>query len=105
MDDAKRADLEAKWKQVVTQAVTDDAFKKKLCRDPLAVLKEAGLTLPPEIPAKPGPDNSVQLILPKEVPENLAQEVKWWKWRLEMIHEFGREKNKKDSPVAPEHDD
>ena len=42
MNPKRKEELNAKWKAVATQAVTDGAFKNKLVTDPVGVMKEHG---------------------------------------------------------------
>lgn len=103
MNEAKKADMDAKWKKVVTQAVTSDEFKKKLVDDPLATLKQHGLTVPETVEVKTGTGKTIKLQLPANSPPDLEKEVAWWRWRLDMIQEFGREERPRGPTiVAPE---
>ena len=93
MDANRKTDLETKWKKVATQAITDLAFRKKLVKDPIAILNEQGLTLPQGVQARVGGGNEINLILPPNPTPEMEQEAKWWKRRLDMIREFGVEEN------------
>ena len=91
MDEDKRRDMDAKWKKLATQAVTDEAFKKRLVTDPLTIMNEFGLELPKDTKPRVLGDKSVRLALPADADENLKAEVKWWHGRLDMISEFCKE--------------
>ena len=39
----RKKELDDKWKEIVTKAVTDEEFKKKLVADPVNVIEEQGL--------------------------------------------------------------
>ena len=97
MDENKRIDLEAKWKKVAALAVTDNEFKKKLASDPIAVLSEYGMAIPQGTQARTNAEKEVNLLLPPNPSQELEQEVKWWKRRLDII----RVLNKEDLPERP----
>jgi hypothetical protein len=40
------------WARVVAQAWDDDGFRQRLLAEPEAVLREAGITLPPGVPLR-----------------------------------------------------
>ena len=63
-----------KWGQIVSQASTDAAFKKRLMSDPKAILKEHGLELPSGVDVKivENTDKLFHLTLP---PPASAQEL------------------------------
>ena len=106
MDENKKVLLETKWKKVVALALTNDDFKQKLVNDPISILSEHGLTIPFGTQARVDIEKEVSLLLPPNVSQEVAQEVKWWKWGLEMIREFGKEDLKKAPPNnIPEGDD
>jgi len=90
MKTKRKQDLDAKWKQVATQAVTRDDFKNKLIADPVAVLEEFELQLPEGVDAKTGSDGAIKLFPPEDASEDILEEVQWWRWRLDMIRQFGR---------------
>ena len=52
MKNKRKEELNDKWKQVATKAVTDDDFRKKLAKNPITVMKETGLVLPDTIEAR-----------------------------------------------------
>ncbi len=52
MKNKRKEELNGKWKQVATKAVTDDDFRKKLAKNPLTVMKEFELELPEGIEAR-----------------------------------------------------
>ncbi len=90
MDENRKTDLEAKWKKVATQAITNHSFKKKLVKDPLATLNEHGLSLPQGVQARVGgAETEISLYIPPNATPEIEQEVKWWKRRLDMIRQFG----------------
>ena len=91
MDEDKKRDMDAKWKKLATQAVTDEVFKKRLVTDPLTVMNEFGLELPKDAKTRVLGDKSVRLVLPADAGEDLKAEVKWWHGRLDIISEFCKE--------------
>lgn len=90
MNDERKAELERLWKKIATLAVTDENFKNRLVSDPIAVMSEQGLNLPPGAQARMDTEKEVNIILAPEVTQELAQESQWWKRRLDMIREFGK---------------
>lgn len=102
MDALKKEDLDAKWKQVAIQAVTQDDFKKRLVGDPLTVMKEFGLETPKNIKVNIARDKTITLLLPSDSDEALQAEVKWWQWRLNTIREFGQEIQVGVQEIMPE---
>ncbi|CAI2718675.1 hypothetical protein [Nitrospina watsonii] len=106
MNRKRKIDLDGKWKQVATQAVTQDEFKNKLVADPVAVMEEFELRLPEGVDAKIGSDGAVKLFPPENASEEVLEEVQWWKWRLDIIRQFGREdKYTGVNHVAPDNTD
>lgn len=89
MKNARKEELEGKWKKVATKAVTDDNFKDKLVADPLGMMEGFELTLPEEVEVLRGHGNTITLVEPKDPSEHLSSEVKWWRVRLAMIQEYG----------------
>lgn len=90
MTPKRKQELDAKWKQVATQAVTRDDFKNKLIANPVAVMEEFEIRLPEGVDAKTGTDGVIKLFPPEGADESVLEEVQWWKWRLDMIRQFGR---------------
>ncbi len=91
MKRARKEELDGKWKKVATRAVTDDKFKDKLVADPLKTLGEFDLSVPENVEVLVGHANTITLVEPKDAPEELSKEVRWWRVRLDMIQEFGKE--------------
>ncbi len=91
MTPEKKADLENKWKALVTKAVTDDDFKKNLTQDTLVVLKDHGLEIPEEAVIRVLGGKEVRIKPPKDSTPEMDEEIKWWKMRLAMIFEFGKD--------------
>ena len=90
MDENWKTDLELKWKKVVTLAITDQSFKMKLVKDPLATLNEHGLSLPTGVQARVGgAESEISLYVPPNSSKEIEQISKWWKVRLDMIRQFG----------------
>ena len=106
MKNKRKVELNDKWKQVATKAVTDDDFRKKLAKNPITVMEEHGLSLPDTIEARLEAGYEIKLFADPELAEELKEEVKWWKLRVDMIREFGKDdKVASGSIVAPETED
>jgi len=85
----RKKELDDNWKTVVAKAVTDDAFKKSLAKDPFKVLEAHGLKIDPEIKVNYDETNKeFTLVVPSNASEEVQAEGKWWNWRLKMIKEF-----------------
>ena len=91
MKNKRKEELNGKWKQVATKAVTDDDFRKKLAKNPITVMKECDLSLPDTIEARLEAGYEIKLFTAPEVAEELKEEIKWWKLRVDMIREFGKD--------------
>ncbi len=94
MKNARKEELNGKWKKVATKAVTDDKFKAQLVADPLAVMEGFDLTLPGDVEVLKGHGNTITLVEPKNASEHLTSELKWWRVRLNVIQEFGQDENR-----------
>ena len=94
--------MDFKWKKIATNAVTNDDYKKKLWKDPLGVMKEAGLEPPAEARVNKNIDNEIKLLLPDNAGDELKAIIAWWDWRLKTINEFGREVEIGAQEVMPE---
>ncbi len=106
MKNKKKEELNGKWKKVATQAVTQEDFKWKLAENPIEELKKFDLHVPEGVEVKVGTGGTFNLVPPPEVSDELNSEIQWWRWRLDMIKEFGRaEKEKGVHTVAPEPED
>ncbi len=73
----KPSDWELRWGLLVADAWADDALKKRLLSDPAAVLKERGITTPPNVQIKTIEDtaNVMHLVLPmKPAAAELSEE-------------------------------
>lgn len=107
MKNKRKVELNEKWKQVATKAVTDDAFRKKLAKNPITVMKECDLTLPDTIEARLEAGYEIKLFTAPEHAEELKEEIKWWKLRVDMIREFGKDEERKaaTAAAAPESED
>lgn len=103
MKNKRKTELNSKWKQIATKAVTDDDFRKKLAKNPITVMKECDLALPDEIEARLEAGYEIKLFTAREVAEEMKEEVKWWKLRVDMIREFGKDvKSRAGAIAAPE---
>ena len=103
MKNKRKEELNAKWKQIATKAVTDDDFRRKLAKNPITVMKECDLALPDTIEARLEAGYEIKLFAASEFAEELKEEVKWWKLRVDMIREFGKDdKITAGSIAAPE---
>ncbi len=91
MKNKRKEELNGKWKQVATKAVTDDNFRKKLAKNPITVMAECDLSLPDTIEARLEAGYEIKLFTAPEVAEELKEEIKWWKLRVDMIREFGKD--------------
>ena len=72
-----QVDWDYQWGQVVARAWADDAFKKRLLKDPAAVLKEYGLLVPSGIKLNvvENTEKVINLVVPlKPEPEELSEE-------------------------------
>ncbi len=106
MTPEKKADLETKWKTVAAQAITNDEFKKNLLQDPITILKAHGLDLPEQADVRVIGKSEVRIKPPQNSTPELDEEVRWWKVRLDMIHEFGKaDPDRGVNIVAPQNDD
>jgi len=73
----KPSDWELRWGLLVADAWADDALKQRLLSDPAAVLKERGITTPPNVQIKTIEDtaNVMHLVLPmKPAAAELSEE-------------------------------
>jgi hypothetical protein len=91
MKNKRKVELNEKWKQVAAKAVTDDDFRKRLAKNPITVMNEFDLSLPDTIEARLEAGYEIKLFTAPELAEELKEEVKWWKLRVDMIHEFGKD--------------
>ena len=91
MKNKRKVELNDKWKQVATKAVTDDEFRKKLAKNPITVMAEHDLSLPDTIEARLEAGYEIKLFTAPEHAEELKEEIKWWKLRVDMIREFGKD--------------
>ena len=91
MDKDKKEHLDKKWNKIVLKAIKDEEFKKALVKNPVNVMAENGLSIPPGCKAGESTGNRVGLQLPTNASDEIKGEAKWWRWRLDMIHEFGKE--------------
>ena len=107
MKNKRKEELKAKWKLVAAKAVTDDDFRKRLAKNPITVMKEFDLLLPDTIEARLEAGYEIKLFTSPELAEEMKEEVKWWKLRVDMIREFGKEEVKKagTTAAAPETED
>ena len=91
MKNKRKVELNDKWKQIATKAVTDDEFRKKLAKNPITVMAECDLSLPDTIEARLEAGYEIKLFTSPKLAEELKEEVKWWKLRVDMIREFGKD--------------
>ncbi len=98
----KKADMDAKWQKVAAKAVTQEEFKKQLLKDTLGTLKEHGLEIPESAKVNVSAvDKEISIGLPDDCDEATKEEVKWWRWRIAAIKEFGHELKKSSEDIAP----
>lgn len=107
MKNKRKVELNDKWKQVATKAVTDDDFRKKLAKNPITVMAEYDLSLPDTIEARLEAGYEIKLFATPELAEELKEEIKWWKLRVDMIREFGKDDKASagTTAAAPEAED
>ena len=97
MEQNKKSELDKKWNTIVLKALSDEEFKKKLVKDPASVMVENGLSIPEGCKVGESAGSMVGLQLPPNASDDLKEEAKWWKWRLEMTHDFGKDERKKEN--------
>ena len=108
MDPKKKEELDKKWNAIVLNALNEDSFKESLVKNPINVMVENGLTIPEGCKAGEATGNIAGLQLPANASDKLKEEAKWWKWRLEMTHDFGKDEKRgasSSSSGAPLMDD
>lgn len=97
----RKKELDNNWRTVAAKAVTDNEFKKLLAADPIKVLEEHGLVIPPEIKVLFDETNQEHNVkVSSDASEELQAESQWWSWRLKIIKEFGQELDRKVGTVA-----
>lgn len=77
MASAQSQEWMKKWGQITAKAWTDANFKKRLLSDPVAVLKDYGTTLPPDVKIKVFEDTDTLYHLtlpPKPADKELSEE-------------------------------
>ena len=97
MDQNKKDELNKKWSAIVLKALSDDGLKKKLIEDPVGFMVENGLSIPEGCKVGEGTGNIAGLQLPANASDDLKEEVTWWRWRLEMTYDFGKDEKKRSS--------
>lgn len=97
MDKNKKEELDKKWNVIVLKALSDDEFKAKLVKNPISVMVENGLAIPEGCKSGEASGNRVGIQLPSNASDELKEEAKWWRWRLDMTHEFGKDEQKEVS--------
>jgi hypothetical protein len=97
MEPSKKEALDKKWHAIVLKALSDEEFKIKLVKDPANIMIENGLNIPEGCKVGTTSNNTVGLQLPPNASDAIKEEATWWKWRLEMTHNFGKDEGKKSS--------
>ena len=97
MEQNKKDELNKKWNAIVLKALSDEGFKKKLVKDPASVMVENGLSIPEGCKVGEGTGNIAGLQPPANASDDLKEEVTWWRWRLEMTYDFGKDEKKRSS--------
>ena len=88
----RKKELDDKWKNIVTKAITDEAFKKLLVADPMKTMGEQGLQAVEGIKiAFDEVTKTHKGAIKNDADEEITAEGKWWSIRLKMIKEFGVE--------------
>ena len=100
MEQNKKDTLDKKWNNIVLKALSDIEFKKKLIKDPVGVMIENGLSIPEGCKVGEASGNIAGLQLPPNASDDIKEEVTWWKWRLEMTHDFGKDEQKSASAAS-----
>jgi hypothetical protein len=97
MEKNKKDELDKKWNAIVLKALKDEEFKSKLIKNPTSVMVENGLSIPEGCKVGETSKNTSGLQLPPNASDDIKEEAIWWKWRLEMTHDFGKDEKKKES--------
>ena len=72
----RKKELDDNWKSVAAKAVTDDAFKKSLAKDPFKVLEAHGLKVVPEIKINFDETNQeYNMVVPSKASEEVLAEA------------------------------
>ena len=100
MDQNKKEDLDKKWNAIVLKALSDDEFKEKLVKNPIGIMVENGLVIPKGCKTGEASGNRAGIQLPVNASDELKEEVKWWRWRLDMTHDFGKDEKKGPSSAS-----
>ncbi len=97
----RKKELDDKWKSIVAKAVTDEEFKKKLVKDPMAVIEEEGLKAVDQLKIQFDEVTKIHKVgIVGDGDDEVKAEAKWWTIRLKMIKEFGVELNRQVGNVA-----
>lgn len=97
----RKKELDDKWKNIVTKAVTDEAFKKQLVADPVKTIEDQGLKAVDGVKISFDEITKVHKVgVDSGANEEVTAEGKWWGIRLKMIKEFGVELNRQVGTVA-----
>ena len=101
----RKKELDDNWKTVAAKAVTDDAFKKSLAKDPFKVLEAHGLKVDPEIKVNYDETNEeYNMVVAANASEEVQAEAKWWNWRLKIIKEFDQSLDRQVGNVVGFHE-
>ena len=97
----RKKELDDKWKNIVTKAITDEAFKKLLVADPMKTMGEQGLQATDGIKISFDEVTKIHKVgIDNDSNEEITAEGKWWSIRLKMIKEFGVELDRQVGNVA-----
>ena len=97
----RKKELDDKWKNIVTKAITDEAFKKLLVANPIKVMGEQGLQAVDGIKIAFDEVTKIHKVgINNDSDEEITAEGKWWSIRLKMIKEFGVELDRQVGNVA-----
>ena len=94
MEKNKKEELDKKWNSIVLRALSDEEFKKELIKNPANVMVKNGLNIPEGCKVGETSTKTAGLQLPPNASEDVKEEATWWKWRLEMTHDFGKDEQK-----------
>ena len=100
MEKNKKEELDKKWNSIVLKALSDEEFKKRLIKDPTNVMLENGLNIPEGCKVGETSPKIAGLQLPPNASDDIKEEVTWWRWRLEMTHDFGKDERKEASEAS-----
>ncbi len=100
MDKNKKEKLDKKWNAIVLKALKDEKFKEKLVKNAIGTMLENGLARPEGCKAVTGAGKKSGIQLPADASDELKEEVKWWRFRIDMTRDFGKKEGKEESSAS-----